>query len=318
MQDAVTDGKQGASPTIAVVIPCYNEASTIAKVVKDFGAALPQAEIYVFDNDSSDNSAQIAQEAGAQVVASPNRGKGNVVRHIAAAVHADIFVIVDGDDTYSASAAPEMVRRVQEENLDMLVGTRLEEFSDGSFRAFHWLGNRIISGAIRLLFQTDLSDVLSGYRVLSSTFMKVVHPRTSGFEIETEMTAQALAKRLAIAETPVPYRNRPQGSESKLNTWTDGFLIAKCILLLFKDYKPLAFFTTLALLFAIASLASGLAPIVDFIETGLVLHIPRAILAAGLGIVSFVCLTAGLILDTIAKYHYESIELWKRDSRNRP
>ena len=201
MQDAVTDGKQGSSPRIAVVIPCYNEAPTIAKVVHDFAAALPEAQITVFDNNSSDDSARIAREAGARVIASPQRGKGNVVRHIASAIDADIFVIVDGDDTYSADAAPEMVRRLQSEDLDMLVGTRLEEFSDGSFRTFHWLGNRIISGAIRLLFQTNLSDVLSGYRVLSSTFMKIVHPRTSGFEIETEMTAQALACRRRVSKS---------------------------------------------------------------------------------------------------------------------
>lgn len=317
MRDAVTAGKEEAPPTIAVVIPCYNEAPTIEKVVRDFQAALPSAEVYVFDNNSTDESGQKARAAGATVIHSPRQGKGNVVRHIAATVQADIYVMVDGDDTYLASAAPEMIQRFRDDQLDMLIGTRLEEFSEGSFRPFHWLGNRVISGAIRLLFQTDLTDVLSGYRVLSSTFIDIVQPRTAGFEIETEITAQALAKRMAIAEMPIPYHNRPSGSESKLNTWTDGFLIARCIVLLFKDYKPLAFFTTLAILFAVASLVSGMAPIVDFIQTGYVLHIPRAILAAGLGIVSFVCLTAGLILDTIAKFHYENIDVWKQAARRR-
>ncbi len=296
---------------IAVVIPCYNEAASIEKVVRDFRGQLPEATVYVFDNNSTDRSAERAAAAGATVIRSPRQGKGNVVRHMSDAVDADIYIMADGDDTYPAGEVHRMLEKFRAEKLDMLVGTRLARHDNGAFRAFHKLGNDIITGLIRLLFRAPVTDALSGYRILSRMFMDIVRIRSEGFEVETEMTAQALTKRLAVAEIVVPYGARPDGSESKLNTWSDGFLIAKCMILLFKDYKPLAFFSVLSLLFAIASLASGLAPIIEFIETGFVLRIPRAILAAGLGILSLVCLTAGLILDTIAKFHQETIELWK-------
>jgi glycosyltransferase involved in cell wall biosynthesis len=306
-----------AAPRIAVVIPCYDEATTIRKVVEDFHKALPEAEVLVFDNNSRDASAEIARAAGARVVASPLQGKGHVVRHMADVVDADIYVVVDGDDTYPADAAPEMVRRLQRDGLDMLVGARLEEYEAGAFRPFHRAGNRLISWLIRLLFRAQLGDVLSGYRVLSRSFVDLVRLRRSGFEVETEMTLQALAKRLRVAETPVRYGCRPAGSESKLDTWSDGFLIARCIAMLFKDYKPLVFFSLLSALLAIATLVAGSAPVLDFVTTGLVLHVPRAILAAGLGTLSIIFLTAGLILDTIAKYHEETIELWRRSLRGR-
>jgi hypothetical protein len=210
-----------------------------------------------------------------------------------------------------------MVRRLQRDDLDMLVGARLEEFEKGAFRPFHRAGNRLISWLIRVLFRAQLGDVLSGYRVLSRSFVDLVRLRRSGFEVETEMTLQALAKRLRVAELPVRYGRRPQGSESKLDTWSDGFLIARCIAMLFKDYKPLVFFSSLALLLAIAGLAAGSAPVIDFVNTGLVLHLPRAILAAALGTLSIIFLTAGLILDTIAKYHEETFGLWRRSFRRR-
>jgi glycosyltransferase involved in cell wall biosynthesis len=305
------------APRIAVVIPCYDEAPTIRKVVEDFRKALPGAEVYVFDNNSRDGSAEIARAAGATVVRSPLRGKGRVIRHMADAVDADFYLLVDGDDTYPADAAPEMLRRAQQEGLDMLVGERLEEFEIDAFRPFHRAGNRLISWLIRLLFRAQLSDVLSGYRVLSRSFVDIVRLRRSGFEVETEMTLQALAKRLRVAETPVRYGRRPPGSLSKLDTWSDGLLIARCILMLFKDYQPLFFFTALSLLLAVAALASGSAPVLDFVRTGLVLHVPRAILAAALGTLSIIFLTAGLILDTIAKYHEETIGLWRRSFRSR-
>lgn len=308
----VPDTKRHAAERIAVVIPCYNEAASIEKVVADFARELPDARIYVFDNNSTDASGELARKAGATVVLSPMQGKGNVVRHISAAVDADIYVMADGDDTYPASAVHTMLDKFRAENLDMLVGTRLVDHEEGSFRAFHKLGNALITGLIRLLFRTTLTDALSGYRVMSRTFMNIVRIRSGGFEVETEMTAQALTKRLAVAEIPVPYGRRPEGSESKLNTWSDGFLIGKCMVLLFKDYKPLAFFSVLSLGFALASFASGIAPIMEFVEDGYVLRVPRAILAAGLGVLSLVCLTAGLILDTIAKLHLETIELWKQ------
>jgi glycosyltransferase involved in cell wall biosynthesis len=304
------------APRIAVVIPCYDEAATIRKVVEDFRKALPEADVWVFDNNSRDESAAIAEAAGARVVRSPLQGKGHVVRHMADVVDADFYVLVDGDDTYPADAAPEMVQRAQREGLDMLVGARLEEFEAGAFRPFHRAGNQLISWLIRMLFRTRLRDVLSGYRVLSRTFVDLVRLRRPGFEVETEMTLQALTKRLRVAEMPVHYGRRPQGSESKLDTWSDGFLIARCILMLFKDYKPLVFFSSLAGLLALAALIAGSAPVRDFIEIRYVLHVPRAILAAGLGILSIIFLTAGLILDTIARFHEETLDLWRRSFRD--
>jgi len=304
-----------SEPRVAVVIPCFDEASTIESVVCEFARALPRARIYVFDNNSQDATAEVARGAGAEVIRSPRQGKGHVVRHAMSVVDADLYLLVDGDGTYPADAAPALLERARRDDLDMLVATRLVSHEQGAFRGFHRLGNRWISRLISLLFRTELTDVLSGYRVLSRRFLDVVRVRTGGFEIETELTLQALAKGMAIAETPVHYDRRPEGSTSKLNTWSDGFLIARCIGLLFKDYKPLAFFTAISLLFALAALASGSAPIIDFVETGFVLHVPRAILAAGLGILSVVSLTAGLILDTIAKFHAETIELWKRHLR---
>ncbi len=303
--------------SLAVTIPCYNEAPTIRKVIEDFSAALPGASIVVFDNGSTDDSAEIAREAGATVVRSPLRGKGNVVRHISDVIEADICVLVDGDGTYPADMAPAMIERLRREGLDMLVGTRLVGYEAGAFRPFHHLGNRLISGLIGLLFRVRVTDVLSGYRVVTRDLLRIVRLRTPGFEVETELTLQALAKRMAVAEMPVPYGSRPPGSESKLSTWSDGFLVLRCITLLFKDYKPFVFFTLVALLLAVASLISGSAPIRDFVQSGYVYHVPRAILAAALGTLSIIAFTAGLILDTIARLHQESIELWKQQVREK-
>lgn len=306
---------EAGAPRVAVVIPCYDEAPTIQKVVHDFAKALPRARIYVFDNNSTDATAELARRAGAEVVPSPRQGKGNVVRHMSAVVDADVVVLVDGDDTYPADAAPALLERFRRDALDMLVATRLSDHERGAFRPFHRIGNRFISWLISRLFGTRLTDVLSGYRVLSREFLDIVQVRTAGFEVETEMTLQALTKRMNVAEMPVRYAARPDESHSKLSTWSDGFLIVRCILMLFKDYKPLVFFTSVSALLAIFALASGSAPVRDFMQTGYVLHVPRAILAAALAILSVVSLTAGLVLDTIAKLHEESIELWKRHLR---
>ena len=305
------------NPRIAIVIPCLNEARSIQKVIEDFVRVVPEATVYVFDNNSTDRTAEIAREAGATVIQSPNQGKGNVIRHMSRVIDADIYMLVDGDDTYSADAAPKMLERFQSENLDMLVGTRLDGFEKGSFRAFHQFGNRLISGLVSLLFRKRLTDVLSGYRVLSRTFVNMVYLRRGGFEVETEMTLQALTKRLAIGEIPIEYGSRPSDSPSKLNTWGDGWLIVKCIVLLFKDYRPLVFFAGLAGLLAMASLIVGSAPIRDYIETAYVLHVPRAILASGLAILALTALTAGLILDTVVRLHEETVEFWKQQLDDR-
>jgi len=315
--DPIGSAGDAVAPRVAVVIPCLDEATTVAKVVRDFSRVLPDARIYVFDNASTDDTGAAAHRAGATVVASPRRGKGNVIRHMSDVVDADVYVLVDGDDTYPAEAAPELLERFRRDGLDMLVATRLERFGSGSFRPFHHLGNRMLSALIRLVFRTSCTDVLSGYRILSADLVRLVRLRTQGFEVETELTLQALTKRLALAEMPIEYRSRPEGSESKLSTWSDGLLILRCIVLLFKDYKPLLFFGGLAALLALASLAVGSAPIADFIESRYVYHVPRAILAAALAILALVAVTAGLILDTIAKLHQETIEIWKHHLRDR-
>jgi len=315
--DQAGEAGRAAEPRVAVVIPCLDEAPTVEKVVRDFSQALPDASIYVFDNGSTDGTAEAARRAGATVVHSPQRGKGNVIRHMSDEVEADLYVLVDGDDTYPAEAAPALIERFRRDGLDMLVATRLEQFGSGSFRPFHHLGNRMLSGLIRLVFRTACTDVLSGYRILSAGLVQLVRLRTRGFEVETELTLQALTKRLALAEMPIDNRSRPEGSESKLSTWSDGLLILRCIILIFKDYKPLLFFGGLALLLTLGSLAIGSAPVADFIESRYVYHVPRAILAAALAILALVAVTAGLILDTIAKLHQETIELWKHHLRDR-
>ena len=217
------DASQAAeAPRVVLLIPCYNEAVTIEKVVKDFARELPQARVYVFDNNSTDGSGEIARRAGAQVVLSSGQGKGKVIRHMLDVVDADLYVLVDGDDTYPADAVPEMLARLQRDHLEMLVGARLESYEEGAFRPFHRFGNRLISRLISVLFQTRLEDVLSGYRVFSRAFVRVVRTRSRGFEVETEMTLQALSKGLSVAEMPVRYVRRPEGSTSKLSTWSDG------------------------------------------------------------------------------------------------
>ena len=305
-------GKIDEACRIAVVVPCYNEALTVAKVVTDFRRELPEATVYVFDNNSTDGTGELAREAGAVVIRSPRQGKGHVIRHMSEALDADYYVLVDGDDTYPAEAARPMIEKTLAEGLDMLVAARLEQARHGAFRRFHRFGNQLISGLIALLFHAPITDVLSGYRVLSRKSVALMSLRGGGFEVETEMTLQALAKDLAMGEVAFPYRERPEGSHSKLSTWSDGFLILRAIILLFKDYKPLLFFTGVAVVAAVLSLISGSAPIIEFIRTGLVLHIPRAILASALAIIAMISLTVGLILDTVSKFHAEEVELWKR------
>jgi glycosyltransferase involved in cell wall biosynthesis len=302
-------------PQVAVVIPCLDEERTIGKVIGDMKAALPGAEIFVFDNGSTDRTAEFARASGATVIPSPRRGKGNVIRHMANVIEADAYLLLDGDDTYPAAEAPQLLRRFLDDHVDMLVATRLDSHAVQAFRVFHKIGNRVIARIISLLFRAPVTDVLSGYRILSSRFVRVAHLRAEGFEVETEMTLQALAKGLSILEVPISYGNRPTGSHSKLDTVSDGLLIFKCIFLLFKDYKPFVFFTAVAALLATLSLIAGSAPVLDFYRYEFVYHVPRAILAAGLALLAAASFGVGLLLDTISRYHQETIEQWKRSMR---
>jgi glycosyltransferase involved in cell wall biosynthesis len=295
--------------SIAVIIPCLNEEGTVGKVVADFRAALPGAVVYVCDNASADSTAARAKEAGAVVVREHRRGKGAAVRRMFRDVDADLYVMVDGDGTYPADRVPDLIRPVLEGRADMCVGTRLERFEADSFRVFHRFGNALIRGTINVLFGCNLSDVLSGYRCFSRRFVKSVPLLSRGFEVETELTLQALDKDFSIEEITVDYFKRPDGSFSKLNTYTDGALVLKTIFRIFKDYKPLRFFTAAGAIFLFFGLALGAIPIAEFMRTGLVLHFPTAILAVGFVITALFSFSTGLILDTINRRHREHYRL---------
>jgi glycosyltransferase involved in cell wall biosynthesis len=298
--------------SIGVAIPCLNEEKTIAKVIRDFRQAAPSAKIYVFDNGSTDSSAKIAANEGATVVTVPIRGKGAVVNRMFEVIDEDICVMVDGDDTYPASELGRLLEEFDKANADMLIATRLGDFQKAAFRRFHLFGNHVISGLVSVLFSVRVTDILSGYRIMSKRFFKTVPLRSIGFQIETELTLQALAKRFVIYQTPVPYRARIDGSESKLNSFSDGALIFTAIFLILKDYRPLAFFTGLSAVLAASSIAIGYTPVYDYILHRYVFHVPLAILAASVGIISVISMFCGLILDTLSKYHSDNFEVWKK------
>jgi glycosyltransferase involved in cell wall biosynthesis len=297
---------------VAVLIPCYNEEITVGKVVADFQRALPGARIFVFDNNSTDRSAQIAREGGASVVHVPRSGKGNVVKRMFEHVNADVYLMVDADDTYSASEAPRLIEEFKVSGADMLVGARIASFEEHAFRRFHEFGNHLVARLISYLFSTKVTDVLSGYRVFSRSFVKTVPLMSTGFEIETEMTLQALAKGFVIKEVPIPYGKRPEGSYSKLNTFADGYRVLRSIFLIFKDFKPLAFFSRLSVLLGLLALVAGLFPVIDYVEYRWVYHVPLAILATGLSILAALSLCIGVILETIARYQNENFQLLRR------
>lgn len=295
---------------VVVLIPCYNEEATVGKVVKDFRQELPDAVIYVYDNNSQDATAQVAAQAGAVVRKEYRQGKGNVIRSMFREIDADIYVMVDGDDTYPAEFVHELIR-VAEHGVDMVIGDR---FANGSYqvenkRPMHDAGNRLVRGLINRLFRAKLRDIMSGYRVFSRHFVKNMPVISEGFEIETEMALHALDKRFAIREIAVAYRDRPEGSESKLNTFSDGFRVLKTVFWIFKDYKPLAFFGFVALLFLAAGIAVGIPVISEFLMTHKINKMPSAILAVGLVLLSTNALTCGFILDTIVKQHRDMFEL---------
>jgi len=285
---------------IAVLIPCYNEEKTIAAVVRSFREALPHALIYVYDNNSVDRTCDEARKAGAIVHRETTQGKGWVVRRMFADIEADYYVLVDGDDTYDASAAPGMVASVRDENLAMLVGRRIHE-SVEAYRPGHVLGNKLFTGSVAGLFGRSFTDILSGYRVFSRAFVKSFPVFSGGFEIETELTVHALTLGLPISEVATSYKERPAGSTSKLNTYRDGVRILWMIFNLFKNEKPLNFFSILGALCLLLAALLAYPIVITFVETGLVPRFPTAILATGLALYALIMFACGLILDTVTK-----------------
>lgn len=295
---------QSNGPSVAVLIPCRNEEATIAKVVSDFARALPNASIYVYDNDSTDRTAAEALKAGAIVRHESQAGKGNVVRRMFADVDADVFVLADGDDTYDASAAPALIQRLVSGCLDMVNASRIAT-SQGAYRPGHRWGNTVLSSVVAFVFGKRLTDMLSGYRIFSHRFVKSFPLLSCGFEVETELTVHALELRLPIAETPVRYRERPEGSTSKLRTYRDGWRILMMIIRLIKEEKPLQFFGFFFVVFATAAVIVEIPILLTFLQTGLVPRLPTAILGTGMMLLAFLSLTCGLVLDTVTRGRIE-------------
>ena len=291
-------------PRIAVLVPCYNEEAAIATVVRDFREVLPGAVIYVYDNNSRDRTAQVAREAGAVVRNESRQGKGNVVRRMFADIEADLYVLVDGDDTYDAGAAPAMIRAAVAEGADLLTARRIHTDA-AAYRPGHVFGNKLLTGLTAWLFNVKIGDMLSGYRVFSRRFVKSFPFTAEGFGIETELTVHAVRLMMPLAEMDTRYKERPAGSVSKLNTWRDGFRILRTIGHLVREERPLVFFTTgFAILAAVAVLVA--VPVInDYLATGLVPRLPSAILATGLMLLAFLALTCGLILDTVTRGRWE-------------
>ena len=296
------------SPQVAVLVPCLNEEVAIPKVIADFRRHLPDALIFVYDNGSTDRTSEAAQAAGAIVRREPLKGKGNVVRRMFADIEADIYVLVDGDDTYDAASAPALIQRLIEDSLDMVNGAR-EEKSEAAYRRGHRFGNRMLTGMVAYFFGERMSDMLSGYRIMSRRFVKSFPALSTGFETETELTVHALELRLPIAEVMTPYRERPPASSSKLRTIPDGIRIMRLIIRLIREERPLEFFSGMAGLLALVSIVLAVPVIGDYLRTGLVPRLPTALLSTGLMLISFLSLACGLILSTVTRGRMEAKRL---------
>ncbi|MBQ3464314.1 glycosyltransferase [Candidatus Saccharibacteria bacterium] len=294
---------------VAVLVPCYNEEKTIEKVVKDFKKELPEADIFVYDNNSTDKSAKLASSAGAIVIKEKRQGKGNVVRSMFRDVDADVYIMVDGDNTYSATSARKMVKLVNEGG-DMIVGDRLNStyFTENK-RFGHNFGNILVRKTINVIFHSNVQDIMSGYRAFSRRFVKSFPVCSDGFEIETEMTIHALDKKMNIESFPIEYKDRPADSPSKLNTFSDGFKVLLTIFNMVREYKPLMFFSLVSMIFLIAALALGVPIVSEFIKTGLVPRFPTLIVSTILLVLSSLSFSTGLILDIIAKKHRQLFEI---------
>lgn len=290
--------------SIAVLVPCYNEAAAIGNVVNDFRAALPSAEIYVYDNNSTDDTAAVARAAGATVRNEPLQGKGNVVRRMFADVDADVYVMVDGDDTYDASAVPAMINQLLDESLDLVNGKRVHADTQ-AYRPGHQFGNVLLTSLVATIFGKRFEDMLSGLKVFSRRFVKSFPSLSSGFEIETELTVHALELRMPVAETETVYGARPEGSESKLSTFSDGFRILRTIAILIREERPLQFFGGLFIVCATLAVILAVPLLLTYLEIGLVPRLPTAVLVTGLMLLGFLFLACGLILDTVTRGRQE-------------
>lgn len=298
LQEVARRAKAAERLPLAVLIPCYNEAVTIAKVVRDFQAALPEATIFVYDNNSSDGTAAIAAEAGAVVRSENRQGKGHVVRRMFSDIDADLYLMADGDDTYDAPSAPRLIAELQRGPFDMVNGAR-QAMNSAAYRPGHAFGNRLLSGLVRRIFGAANSDMLSGYKAFSRRYVRSFPAMSSGFEIETELLVHALELRMAVSEVPTPYGERPEGSISKLRTFRDAFRILRLIGHLVKVERPMVFFSIAAAFFALASLGLGTPVVLEFFRTGLVPRLPTAVLSMGLMLSAMLCLACGFILDTV-------------------
>lgn len=294
---------------IAVLIPCYNEATTIGKVIADFKASLPEGVIYVYDNNSTDNTVQIAADAGAIVRFETMQGKGNVIRRMFREIDAEAYIMIDGDDTYPAEDAAEMVRMVLEDKIDMVVGDRLSStyFTENK-RPFHNLGNSLVRSSINRLFDNDIKDVMTGFRAFSYNFVKTFPVLSRGFEIETEMTIHAVDKKMTVKNLIIEYRDRPDGSESKLNTYSDGIKVLWTILKLYKDYKPKQFFTTLSFILLFIAFVFFMPVLITFIETGSVPKIPTLFVCGFVALAAIQAYFSGMILSTLIQKNKQDFE----------
>ena len=297
---AVNSGEGIATPRIAVILPCYNEAGAIVRTVEDFRRALPNADIYVFDNNSTDGSRELAAGAGAIVRRVAQQGKGHVVRRMFADIDADIYVMADGDATYEAAAAPRMVAAMLADNLDMVVGSRKSAVEE-AYRRGHRFGNAMLTGIVAWIFGNRISDMLSGYRAFSRRFVKSFPALSAGFETETEFTVHALELKMPVGEVQTAYKDRPAGSASKLRTYTDGLRILRTIVILVKEERPLQFFSITGAVLLLLGLLLSVPVVLDYIETGLVPRFPTAILSTGLVLLSFLSFACGLILDSVSR-----------------
>ncbi|MGE0285170.1 MAG: glycosyltransferase family 2 protein [Bradyrhizobium sp.] len=285
---------------IAVLVPCYNEEAAVATVIADFRKALPNAAIYVYDNNSKDRTVEVAEKAGAEVRRETHQGKGHVVRRMFADIDADVYVLVDGDATYDAPSAPKMIEKLLAEHLDMVVGLRVDQ-SVAAYRPGHRTGNWMLTTFLASVFGEAFKDILSGYRVFSRRFVKSFPVLSDGFEIETELSVHALELALPVAEISTPYYARPEGSFSKLNTWRDGFRILGTILRLYRSEKPLRFFTAIGVFLMLVSIGLAIPIVITYLEQGVVPRLPTAVLSTGLMVVAMLAVSSGLVLDTVTR-----------------